>query len=169
MVLCSDRTSVTSRDLPQMSHNCEAEQTIMAQLWSTDQSQADKESNGGQTQTSQGSSDLQKARAEENNQFNNNCDTTPSGPLLATGKSRRPGRVEDWMWEIASMILVMCCLVAIFVTLAKFIYQEQPNWPYASTLNLSTLIALFATVLRSMLENVLAAGQCNFHFMVFFL
>lgn len=57
------------------------------------------------------------------------------------------------------MAVAVCCLLAIFITLAKFDHQEQPEWPYARTLNLSTLVALLATTLSSMLENVLNAGK----------
>lgn len=64
------------------------------------------------------------------------------------------------------MVVAVCCLLAIFITLAKFNRQEQPDWLYARTLNLSTLIALLATVLRWMLENVLEAGQ---FMLIFFL
>lgn len=52
--------------------------------------------------------------------------------------------------------------MAIFIILIKFNNQEQPKWSYASTLNLSTLIALTATVLRAMLQIVLDAGEYSF-------
>ncbi|KAF3764512.1 hypothetical protein M406DRAFT_330849 [Cryphonectria parasitica EP155] len=65
------------------------------------------------------------------------------------------GRVRDWRSEIVALLVALCCLLAIFLISARFNNQQQPNWPYATTLNLSTLIALIATVLRSMLESIL--------------
>lgn len=70
-----------------------------------------------------------------------------------------PSLLRDWASEITALVTAFCCLAAIYIILAKFNDQQQPNWPYARTLNLSTLIALIATVLRSMLEVVLGSGE----------
>lgn len=74
----------------------------------------------------------------------------PPSPPAASNDSRT-GRVTDWIAEIVALLVAICCLMAIFIILIKFNNQEQPKWSYASTLNLSTLIALIATVLRAML------------------
>lgn len=70
-----------------------------------------------------------------------------------------PSLLKVWASEIAALVTAFCCLAAIYIILAKFNDQQQPNWPYARTLNLSTLIALIATILRSMLEAVLGSGE----------
>lgn len=108
----------------------------------------------------------QQARPPEGNGLQ-----THAAPASTAQSWVKPGRkrarllgcawVGDWIWEIVSLLVAVCCLVAIFTILAQFDDKEQPEWPYASTLNLSTLIALLATVLRSMLENVLGAGKSS--------
>lgn len=67
--------------------------------------------------------------------------------------------ITSWVPEIFSVLVASCCLIAIFIILAKFNGQLQPDWPYASTLNLSTLIALIATILRSTLAFVIDSGM----------
>lgn len=86
--------------------------------------------------------------------------TDPASGLVTKEhkRTRRGGRFRDWTLEMGSMLLACGCLIAIFTILAKFNNQEQPKWPYASTLNLSTIVALIATILRLMLGNVLGAG-----------
>lgn len=171
----SNRTSDISDDpgLQQVSQNPRVGQTNMAQPQSSEQIQCcqtsrsgqarqEQSSNDEQTQTGRESNDLQKAEERQTQGFSNACRSTPIEPWLAVGKLRNLGRAGDWIWEIVCMFVAVCCLLAIFITLAKFDHQEQPNWPYARTLNLSTLIALLATILRSMLENVLGAGEFIF-------
>lgn len=168
----SNRTSDASdnRDLQQGSHHLQVGLANMADPPSNEQrkfrdaslneqEQFNQSSNDEQTQTGRESSHPQKAEARKAQGFRNDCESTQLRPLLATGKMQHLGRAGDWIWEIVSMVVAVCCLLAIFITLAKFNRQEQPNWPYARTLNISTLIALLATILRSLLENVLAAGE----------
>lgn len=81
-----------------------------------------------------------------------------SQPLSGTRKNGF-GLLREWASEIAALVSAFCCLAAIFIILVKFNDQQQPDWPYARTLNLSTLIALAATILRSMLEVVLSSGK----------
>lgn len=88
-------------------------------------------------------------------------DSTESATGLFTKRRKRTrcgGLFRDWTLEMASMFMAIGCLIAIFILLAKYNDQEQPKWPHASTLNLSTLVALIATILRLMLGNVLGAG-----------
>lgn len=69
------------------------------------------------------------------------------------------GRAKEWASEITALLMSFLCLIAIFIILLKFNNQQQPDWPYARNSNLSTLVALIATILRSMLEIVLASGK----------
>lgn len=82
-----------------------------------------------------------------------------SQPLIVVGQDGKLGRIRDWKWEMVSILLAFCLLAAMVVILAQFNNQQQPQWPWASTLNLSTLIALLATVFRALLEKVLGAGE----------
>lgn len=80
---------------------------------------------------------------------------TPAG--APTG--HKNGGIAAWGPEILSICVAICCLVAVFTILATYDGQRQPDWPYASALNLSTLIALVATILRSMLATVIESGM----------
>lgn len=157
-VLHSDRSSGISGDSQQVPYNTQVGQTKLAQPSKNEQTVVDQASNDEQTQIGRESRDLQKTEAQQTQEFNNSYESTPSEPLLVTSKTWRLGRFGDWIWEIASMVVAVCCLLAIFIILVKFNRQEQPSWLYARTLNLSTLIALLATFLRWMLANVLDAG-----------
>lgn len=157
-VLRSDRSSGISRDSQQVSYNTRGGKTKSAHPSINDQAVLDQASNEEQTQMGRESRDRQKTEAQQTHKFNNSYESTPSEPLLVTSKTWRLGGSGDWIWEIASMVAAVCCLLAIFIILVKFNRQEQPSWLYARTLNLSTIIALLATFLRWMLANVLDAG-----------
>lgn len=68
-----------------------------------------------------------------------------------------------WMSEVGCLVVAMSALTATVVVLAKFDNQEQPHWPYADMLNLSALIAILATLLRSMVTLVLEACEYKFY------
>lgn len=88
----------------------------------------------------------------------NESTESKSESLIETRKGTRSGSLfKDWTWEIISMLVAIGCLIAIFVILDKFNGQEPPNWRFSSV-NLSTVIALIATILRLVLGNVLGAG-----------
>lgn len=139
-----------SGDLEQLSFNAPREQMRLSQASSQEQPQQDVVLNSDQTQRIE--------QTQQDHVYGNDCASAASQPLMSTSTESWSGRVRNWAWEITSMLVATCCLVAIFIILTKFNHQEQPQWPLSRTLNLSTLIALIATVLRSMLENVLSAG-----------
>jgi hypothetical protein len=66
---------------------------------------------------------------------------------------RRRGTIlqalESWKLELLSVALGVGFLAAIFITLAVFDGQDMPNWPVR--LNLNSLVAIYATVLRALL------------------
>lgn len=62
----------------------------------------------------------------------------------------------SWVLEFIFLILGLLCFTAIVSLLLSMRGQRQPQWPY--TLNLSTLVAILATVLRSTLMQVVEQG-----------
>lgn len=67
----------------------------------------------------------------------------------------------SWLAEISSLIAAIFCLIAIVVILTVYNNQKQPQWSAGETLNLSTLIAVLATILRSLLTGVVEAGKSH--------
>lgn len=63
-----------------------------------------------------------------------------------------------WLDEAVYLLIAIAALVAVVVTLAKSHDRQQPEWPNVSVLNLSAVIALLATLLRMMIDEILAAG-----------
>ncbi|KAK7917492.1 hypothetical protein PG985_011100 [Apiospora marii] len=84
-------------------------------------------------------------------------DVTDQPPEAVSGGASSIA-LSQWTSEILSLFVAICCIVALFTTLAIFSGQKQPRLPYDNVLNLSTLVALLATVFRSMIENVLGSG-----------
>lgn len=143
-----------SGDLEQLSFNAPREQMRLGQACSQEQLHQDVVLNNERTQRIE--------QTQQDHVHGNGSASAASQPLMSTSTESWFGRVRSWAWEIISMLVATCCLVAIFIILSKFNHQEQPQWHLSRTLNLSTLIALIATVLRSMLENVLNAGSSLF-------
>lgn len=113
----------------------------------------------GPRQQNRVASEVANQHTQQDRPHENDYTDPASGSVTQEHKrTRRGGRFGDWTLEMGSMLLACGCLIAIFTILAKFNNQEQPKWPYASTLNLSTIVALIATILRLMLGNVLGAG-----------
>lgn len=113
----------------------------------------------GPLQQNRVASEVANQHTQQDRPHENGYTDPASGSVTQEHKrARREGRFRDWTLEIGSMLLACGCLIAIFTILTKFNNQEQPKWPYASTLNLSTIVALIATILRLMLGNVLGAG-----------
>jgi hypothetical protein len=54
--------------------------------------------------------------------------------------------VGSWKLEITSLVLAFGLLAAIFVALSIFDGQNVPSWPVR--LNINSLVAIFATLLR---------------------
>lgn len=67
-----------------------------------------------------------------------------------------------WLSEAGCLVGAISALTITVVVLAKFDNQEQPNWPYADMLNLSALIAILATLLRSMVTLILESCEYEF-------
>jgi hypothetical protein len=57
-----------------------------------------------------------------------------------------------WKWEFAALILAVGLLAAMMALLISFNGQRVPDWGYS--INLSTLLALLATVLRAIIVTV---------------
>lgn len=68
----------------------------------------------------------------------------------------------SWLSEAVCLVVAISALTTTVVVLAKFDNQEQPNWPYADMLNLSALIAILATLLRSMVTLILESCEYEF-------
>lgn len=67
--------------------------------------------------------------------------------------------IFPWLSEAVCLVVAVSALTATVVVLAKFDKQEQPHWPYADLFNLSALIAILATLLRSMVTLILEACE----------
>lgn len=70
--------------------------------------------------------------------------------------------IFPWLYEAICLVVAISALTATVVVLATFDKQEQPHWPYADLFNLSALIAILATLLRSMVTLVLEACEYEF-------
>lgn len=64
--------------------------------------------------------------------------------------------LKSWVLELTFLVLGLLCFTAIVTILLSMRGQKQPRWPY--TLNLSTLVAILATTLRSLLMEVVEQG-----------
>lgn len=64
---------------------------------------------------------------------------------------------KAWLFEILSLVAGVSSLIAIATVLGMYNDQRQPQWPYS--VNLTTLVALLATILRSMLMQVIESGE----------
>lgn len=81
--------------------------------------------------------------------------------------------IFPWLSEAGCLVVAISALTATVVVLAKFDNQEQPHWPYADVVNLSALVAILATLLRSMVtlvleacESELSLTQCCLHILI---
>ncbi|KAL1877905.1 hypothetical protein Daus18300_002258 [Diaporthe australafricana] len=87
----------------------------------------------------------------------------PNEMSVAVPSASRPS--FPWTFEAGYLVVAIAALTATVAVLAKFHNQEQPHWPYADMLNLSALIAILATLLRSMITLILEAliGQLKWY------
>lgn len=88
---------------------------------------------------------------------------TSAKPLRQQTGPRRAGYgrlAVAWWQEIVSFLFAAAFFVAIAIILAKYNGQEQPNWKYS--LNLSTLVAILSTLLRTSLVVVVEESEYNF-------
>jgi hypothetical protein len=87
-----------------------------------------------------------------------NQDISPKEEPLAHAKDPSSQRYRIfwyWKWELAALGLVVGLLAAIAALLMSFNGQRVPDWGYS--INLSTLLALLATILRALI--VMIIGQ----------
>ena len=75
----------------------------------------------------------------------------PNQKTLTHSRYRIFGR---WKWELTSLGLALGILIAIAVILKEFNEQSVPDWGFA--INLSTLLALLATIFRSAIVAIMA-------------
>ena len=74
-------------------------------------------------------------------------------------RGHRNAVFRTWLPETLAFACGLGAFAAIITILARFNKYEQPQWP--SYINLSTVVALLATLLRSMLMQVIEAGKSN--------
>ena len=84
------------------------------------------------------------------------AEADPAGRIRSSGDTaRHSGRVSllgalgAWKLEAVAVVLAIGFLAAIFITLSQFNGRDVPNWPVS--LNLNSLVAIYATVLRALL------------------
>lgn len=82
--------------------------------------------------------------------------STSNGPTSKKKGKSHELLLKTWWIEIVSLLIATAALIAIVVTLAKYDGQEQPAWSYA--INLNTLIAILATLLRACMVIVAEEG-----------
>jgi hypothetical protein len=84
--------------------------------------------------------------------------TSIHAPETRTNTQRRSfALLKTWWFELASLTVAMAALIAIAITLAEYNNKEQPAWKFS--LNLNTLIAILATLLRACMVVVAEEGE----------
>lgn len=71
-----------------------------------------------------------------------------------TSTTKRKYTLWSWRWEVPSLLLCVGLLTAIFLILAAYNGQRVPDW--GLSINLSTLVALLATIIRASLVVIAA-------------
>jgi hypothetical protein len=101
----------------------------------------------------------------------------PSGDTLRRESRWRDNETEDqraaratfypphhtlwaWRWEIVALFLAIAILAAVFITLASYNGREYPSWQYG--ISLTSLVAIYTTILRALLLVPVAEGKCLF-------
>lgn len=79
------------------------------------------------------------------------------GPADPLARLRSPA--ARWLAELLSFIVGIGALIAIIVLMARYNKNELPQWP--SGINLSAVVAALATLLRSMLMQVVEPSMCT--------
>lgn len=71
---------------------------------------------------------------------------------------------REWKWEILSIVTSLGLLAGIFVTLASYSNERQPEWPY--NININSLVSVLTAVIIAQLGFILAESmyQCLFMF-----
>lgn len=113
----------------------------------------------GSSNTEEPSKNTTATSADNNGQLATGADeaTTPKEMNVPAPSAFRP--IFPWLSEAVCLAVAISALTATVIVLTKFNNQEQPRWPYADILNLSALIAILATLLRSMVTLILEACE----------
>lgn len=112
--------------------------------------------------TEEPSENTSATSADDNGQLATGADEAamPNEMNVPAQKTFRP--TFPWLSEAVCLVVAISALTATVVILAKSDNQEQPHWPYADLFNLSALIAILATLLRSMVTLILEACEYEF-------
>lgn len=84
-----------------------------------------------------------------------------SEPILREAGSAMTTRnpLQEWVLETIAMATATAVLVALIVLLSQYDGIQQPDWP--TWLNLSTVVSILSTALRTLLTFVVASGMLN--------
>jgi hypothetical protein len=86
-------------------------------------------------------------------------DTRTRAQPIAKDKPNRVSVFTTWWLELASLAAAVVALIAIVAAMIKYDGQEQPTWKYS--INLNTLIAVLATILRACMVVVAEEGASH--------
>jgi hypothetical protein len=86
-------------------------------------------------------------------------DTRNTGQPIAKDKRNSASVLNTWWFEFASLSAAIAALIAIVITMAEYDSKEQPEWKYS--INLNTLIAVLATMLRACMVVVAEEGKVH--------
>lgn len=80
--------------------------------------------------------------------------------LDASPRDRHISTFRKWKWEILSIMISLGLLAGIFVTLASYSNERQPEWPY--NININSLVSVLIAVIIAQLGFILAEStyQC---------
>lgn len=135
-------------------------------LYDTDISPYISQQNSHTTNSIRESFELASYQDESLGELSNPAESQDGNGRLEVVNSNTSNKPHDgkstllasWVPEILCLCAAVLSLIATLLLLVEFNGREQPEWPYASTLNLGALLALLATVTRSMLGQVLESG-----------
>lgn len=101
-----------------------------------------------------GSTDHQNESHDENSD-----PKVPLGKRELVGMPQTVGQVVKlWAFEVLALIAAVLVLVGLVLLLLEFDGIRQPEWP--EWINLSTIVSMFSTTLRTLLAVVIASGSC---------
>jgi hypothetical protein len=89
----------------------------------------------------------------------NHSNTRTTGQPIAKDKHNSASVLTTWWFELASLAASIAALIAIVITMAEYDNKEQPQWKYS--INLNTLIAVLATMLRACMVVVAEEGKTH--------
>lgn len=77
----------------------------------------------------------------------------------SSGSSRKwhAPMLQDWKWEILSMLTSLGLLAGILITLGRYNDGEQPEWPY--NININSLVSVLTAVTIAQLGFILAESM----------